>query len=113
MKPNSTNNNDAAMPESKEGQLTSPPSKNKRATSFIKKKPRLERGLSDHSVLRFNRNANLGESLIIIHFFDHLLNNFKTLTMQMQMSVFLLPKLLPVKNRPDQTLLLIKPLFIT
>jgi hypothetical protein len=49
----------SALPDSKES-LTSPPSKNKRATSFIKKKPRLERGLSDHSVLRLNRNANLG-----------------------------------------------------
>jgi hypothetical protein len=40
---------------------TSPPQKSKRATSFIKKKPRLERGLSDQSVLRLNRNATLGE----------------------------------------------------
>jgi len=41
---------------------TSPPTKSsKRATSFIKKKPRLERGLSDQSVLRLNRNVNLGE----------------------------------------------------
>lgn len=40
--------------------LTSPPSKHKRASSFIKKKPRLERGLSDHSVLRLNKSANLG-----------------------------------------------------
>lgn len=40
---------------------TSPPQKpSKRATSFIKKKPRLERGLSDQSVLRLNRNVNLG-----------------------------------------------------
>lgn len=38
---------------------TSPPQKSKRATSFIKKKPKLERGLSDQSVLRLNRNANL------------------------------------------------------
>ncbi|CRK95854.1 CLUMA_CG009301, isoform A [Clunio marinus] len=39
---------------------TSPPTtKSKRATSFIKKKPRLERGLSDQSVLRLNRNVNL------------------------------------------------------
>lgn len=51
------------MPDSKES-LTSPPTKNKRATSFIKKKPRLERGLSDHSVLRLNRNANLGIFLL-------------------------------------------------
>ncbi|XP_070490836.1 sodium channel protein 60E-like isoform X2 [Chironomus tepperi] len=50
--------NEAALPDSKES-LTSPPTKSKRATSFIKKKPRLERGLSDHSVLRLNRNANL------------------------------------------------------
>lgn len=40
---------------------TSPPQKSKRATSFIKKKPRLERGLSDQSVLRLNRNVHLGE----------------------------------------------------
>lgn len=40
---------------------TSPPTKSKRATSFIKKKPRLERGLSDQSVLRLNRNVNLGK----------------------------------------------------
>lgn len=40
---------------------TSPPQKSsKRATSFIKKKPRLERGLSDQSVLRLNRNVHLG-----------------------------------------------------
>lgn len=42
---------------------TSPPAKSKRATSFIKKKPRLERGLSDQSVLRLNRNVHLGKSL--------------------------------------------------
>lgn len=41
---------------------TSPPTKSKRATSFIKKKPRLERGLSDQSVLRLNRNVHLGMS---------------------------------------------------
>lgn len=43
---------------------TSPPErkpKEKRATSFIKRKPKLERGLSDQSVLRLNRNVHLGE----------------------------------------------------
>lgn len=40
---------------------TSPPTKSKRATSFIKKKPRLERGLSDQSVLRLKSNVHLGE----------------------------------------------------
>jgi hypothetical protein len=55
--------NEANAPPTSEN-LTSPPSKSKRATSFIKKKPRLERGLSDHSVLRLNRNANLGERKI-------------------------------------------------
>lgn len=53
--------------------LTSPPSKHKRASSFIKKKPRLERGLSDHSVLRLNKSANLGMTCdkvqFVIHFF--------------------------------------------
>lgn len=42
---------------------TSPPErkpKEKRATSFIKRKPKLERGLSDQSVLRLNRNVHLG-----------------------------------------------------
>lgn len=43
--------------------LTSPPqsqSKSKRATSFIRKKPKLERGMSDQSVLKLNKNPTLG-----------------------------------------------------
>lgn len=42
----------------------SPPqihNKTKRATSFIRKKPKLERGLSDQSVLKLNKNPTLGE----------------------------------------------------
>lgn len=36
--------------------------KTKRATSFIKnRKPKLERGLSDQSVLKLNKNPTLGE----------------------------------------------------
>ncbi|KAG5676938.1 hypothetical protein PVAND_006734 [Polypedilum vanderplanki] len=57
IKPNETSDTKEA--------LTSPPSKNKRASSFIKKKPRLERGLSDHSVLRLNKNANLDVSILV------------------------------------------------
>lgn len=38
-----------------------PPTKSKRATSFIKKKPPLERGLSAQSALRLNRNAILSK----------------------------------------------------
>lgn len=56
--------NEAPLPNTSTSEtLTSPPSKDKhkRASSFIKKKPRLERGLSDHSVLRLNKSANLGE----------------------------------------------------
>lgn len=58
--------NEAPMPNSNTTSetLTSPPSKHKRASSFIKKKPRLERGLSDHSVLRLNKSANLGKNII-------------------------------------------------
>jgi hypothetical protein len=64
--------NEAVTPNENQEGLTSPPSKSsKRATSFIKKKPRLERGLSDHSVLRLNRNANLGEWRGIYIFFDN------------------------------------------
>lgn len=43
---------------------SSPPqmhNKSKRATSFIRKKPKLERGLSDQSVLKLNKNPTLGE----------------------------------------------------
>jgi hypothetical protein len=58
------NINEAPLPNTSNTSetLTSPPSKHKRASSFIKKKPRLERGLSDHSVLRLNKSANLGEN---------------------------------------------------
>lgn len=52
--------------------LTSPPSKHKRASSFIKKKPRLERGLSDHSVLRLNKSANLGELFFFFFIYSDL-----------------------------------------
>lgn len=48
---------------------TSPPQKSKRATSFIKKKPRLERGLSDQSVLRLNRNVHLGKFTLLLCLF--------------------------------------------
>lgn len=57
--------NEATLPNTTTSEtLTSPPSKHKRASSFIKKKPRLERGLSDHSVLRLNKSANLGKTKI-------------------------------------------------
>lgn len=35
--------------------------KTKRATSFVRKKPPFERGLSAQSALRINRNANVGK----------------------------------------------------
>lgn len=38
-----------------------PPVKSKRATSFVKKKPPLERGFSAQSALRFNRNPVVGK----------------------------------------------------
>lgn len=49
--------------EKTEKTVTSPPSqtKSKRATSFVRKKPPLERGLSDNSKLRLNKNVNMGE----------------------------------------------------
>lgn len=55
---------------------TSPPAKSKRATSFIKKKPRLERGLSDQSVLRLNRNVHLGRGGNIYFEVEVILKNF-------------------------------------
>lgn len=37
------------------------PPKQKRATSFVRKKPPLERGLSAQSALRINKNALVGK----------------------------------------------------
>lgn len=38
-----------------------PTPKSKRATSFVRKKPPLERGLSAQSALRINKNPTVGE----------------------------------------------------
>lgn len=38
-----------------------PPPKTKRATSFVRKKPPFERGLSAQSALRINKNAHVGK----------------------------------------------------
>lgn len=54
---------------------TSPPqsstsqTKSKRATSFIRKKPKLERGMSDQSVLKLNKNPTLGKILTFLQLF--------------------------------------------
>jgi hypothetical protein len=53
---------------------TSPPqsqSKSKRATSFIKKKPKLERGMSDQSVLKLNKNPTLGKLFASLEIIAH------------------------------------------
>lgn len=42
--------------------------KSKRATSFIRKKPPLERGLSAQSALRINKNALVGRLLVCLYF---------------------------------------------
>lgn len=40
---------------------TAAPTKTKRATSFVRKKPPFERGLSAQSALRINKNAHVGK----------------------------------------------------
>lgn len=40
---------------------TTAPTKTKRATSFVRKKPPFERGLSAQSALRINKNAHVGK----------------------------------------------------
>lgn len=40
---------------------TAPATKTKRATSFVRKKPPFERGLSAQSALRINKNAHVGK----------------------------------------------------
>lgn len=40
------------------------PPKQKRATSFVRKKPPLERGLSAQSALRINKNALVGKLIV-------------------------------------------------
>jgi len=65
MKPNEQSPSETVFSAKQGDTPTSPPQKSKRATSFIKKKPRLERGLSDQSVLRLKSNVHLGKVAIL------------------------------------------------
>lgn len=47
--------------DKQQAQAAAHPTKTKRATSFVRKKPPFERGLSAQSALRINKNAHVGK----------------------------------------------------
>lgn len=58
----STSSFDEKQSQQQQQQLqTAASTKTKRATSFVRKKPPFERGLSAQSALRINKNAHVGK----------------------------------------------------